>query len=108
MSYDTIAAWIDWLARLDVRSLLIVPNDEPKQVLSYEADASRRDCARSSNKAGFRLRVHEPMLRDVDLRELIGSSDHFFLYHRERSAEHANHGAINQLSSPHTTCRLEA
>jgi hypothetical protein len=85
MSYAAIAAWLDWLVRLDVRWLLVLPN-EPDKIYSYEADGSRRDCTELFQGAGFRLQVQEYTLPDPNLRELIGVLDQFFLFSREASA----------------------
>lgn len=73
--------WIALLARLEVPRLLIVPN-EPTELLSMEADGSRRDIAPSLATAGYVLRVLEPVIDDPAIRELLGLHDHFHLYER--------------------------
>jgi hypothetical protein len=76
MSYAAIAAWLEWLVRLDVRWLLVLPN-EPEKIYSYEADGTRRDCSALFAEAGFRLRVHEYTILDPNV------LDQFFLFSRE-------------------------
>jgi hypothetical protein len=80
MSYDAIDAWVQWLVKLQVPRLFLVPNTP--QLLSMEADGARRDFSYILDRAGFRRTVHEPTLRDPDLRELVGVSDEFWLFER--------------------------
>jgi len=81
MSYEAIGAWLDWLVRLDVRWLLVLPN-EPDKIYSYEADGTRRDSSALFAAAGFSLQVHEYTVLDHNTRELIGVADQFFLFSR--------------------------
>nr|AYC79425.1 putative sugar O-methyltransferase [uncultured bacterium] len=73
--------WIELLARLGVASLLVVPN-EPTELLSLEADGSRRDFLPVLERAGYRLDHREPVLDDPAVRELVDLSDHFHLFSR--------------------------
>lgn len=78
-----IAWWADLLDRLQVPSLLIVPN-EPDQLLSLEADGTRRDFQPLLEHAGYRLACREPVLADPAVSELLELDDHFHLFTRER------------------------
>lgn len=81
MSHAAVEGWLQWLAQLQVPWLLVVPNHD--EVRSKEADGSRRDCSEILERAGFRLAVTEPVLRDPDVRELFGVHDKFLLYRRD-------------------------
>jgi SAM-dependent methyltransferase len=76
-----VAWWIALLARLDVPRLLIVPN-EPTELLTLEADGSRRDFAPLLERAGYRLSAREPVIEDEAVRSLVRLEDHFHLFER--------------------------
>jgi SAM-dependent methyltransferase len=80
-THEAVAWWIDLLARLRVPELLIVPN-EPTELLSLEADGSRRDVAPLLDAAGYELCHREPVLDDPAVRDLVRVEDHFHLYRR--------------------------
>lgn len=80
MRYDAIEAWIQWLVRLRVPRLFIVPNQP--ELISFEPDGSHRDFSDILDRAGYRRIAHEPTLRDPDVRELVGQSDFFWLFER--------------------------
>jgi hypothetical protein len=78
-THDAVAWWLDLLRRLAVPRVLIIPN-EPTELLSLEADNSRRDFAPLLSEAGYELVKAEPVLDDPAVRELVGLEDHFHLY----------------------------
>lgn len=81
MNLAAISAWFDWLVQLDVKHLLIVPN-EADQLLSYEADGTRIPFGPVLSARGFRLKAQEPIYRDADVVSLIGVPDQFLLFER--------------------------
>jgi SAM-dependent methyltransferase len=80
MCCDAIEAWVQWLVRLQVPRLFLVPN--APELLSTEPDRSHRDFAPILERAGFRRVAHEPTLMDPDARELVGVHDWFWLFER--------------------------
>ncbi len=78
-THEAIAWWVDLLRRLEVPRLLLIPN-EPTELLSTEADGSRRDFAPLLAEAGYRLTTREPVFDDPAVRELVELHDHFHLY----------------------------
>jgi len=80
-TYDAIAWWTGQLERLQVPRLLVVPN-EPTELLSLEADGSRRDFLPLLQQAGYRLVHREPVVDDPAARELLDLHDHFHLFER--------------------------
>lgn len=62
-----------------VRWLLIVPN-EPTELLTMEADGSRRDFAPLLTRAGYELTAREATLDDPAVRSLVQVEDHFHLF----------------------------
>ena len=80
-THAAIAWWVALLARLEVPHLLVVPN-EPTELLSLEADGSRRDFLPILEDAGFRLVLREPVIDDEAVRELLDLHDHFHLFER--------------------------
>jgi hypothetical protein len=78
-TYDAVAWWIALLARLQVPNLLIVPN-EPAQLLTLEADGSRRDFRPLIEQAGYRLSRVEPVITDPAVSELVHLRDEFHLF----------------------------
>lgn len=81
MSGKAIAAWMRELVRLDVRSLLVIPNDGDG-LFSWEADGSRPPAEHHILDAGFTRVVVEPIFRDPNLPELLGVDDKYFFYAR--------------------------
>lgn len=80
MCYDAIEAWVQWLVRLQVPRLFLVPNTP--ELVSTEEDLSRREFGPVLDRAGFRRVAHEPTLGDPDVRELVGVRDWFWLFER--------------------------
>jgi SAM-dependent methyltransferase len=81
-TFQAIAWWLELVARLEIPQLLIIPN-EPGQLLSLEADGTRRDFGPLVEKAGYRLRLTEPVIADPAVRELLRLEDEFKLFTRE-------------------------
>ena len=79
--YDAVAWWVERLARLELPGVLIVPN-EPTDLLSLEADGTRRDYSPLLERAGYRLARREPVIEDAAVRELLELHDHFHLFER--------------------------
>jgi SAM-dependent methyltransferase len=79
----TIAWWVDRLVRLQVGTLLLVPNDADA-LLSLEADASRRDFSSVLEDAGYRVTRCEPVIGDPAIRELLRLHDRFWLFELSR------------------------
>lgn len=73
--------WIEQLQRLQIRSLLIIPN-APTELLTNEADGSHADYRPYLEQAGYRLRHSEPVFNDAGVRDVLGVNDHFFLFER--------------------------
>jgi hypothetical protein len=72
--------WLELLARLRVRDLLVVPND-PTELLTLEPDGSTRlDFGPSLERAGYRPVHREPVIDDPAVRELFGLRDRFHLF----------------------------
>jgi SAM-dependent methyltransferase len=71
--------WVDLLARLRVRRLLVIPN-EPNELLTLEPDGSRRDFRPLLEAVGYRAIGSEPVIADAAVRELLPLSDSFFLF----------------------------
>ena len=78
---DAIGWWLEWLGRLEVPNLLIVPN-EPDQLLSTEPDGRRLEFEPLLRAAGYRLAGREPVIRDSAVRGLLPLSDQFHLFQR--------------------------
>jgi SAM-dependent methyltransferase len=77
-----IAWWVEQLQRLRVPRLLVIPN-EPTELLSLEADGSRRDFRPLLEEAGYRSLLSRPVVEDPAVRELVPLEDHFHLFARE-------------------------
>ena len=80
-TYAAIEWWLAELERLQVPELLIIPN-EPEELLSLEADRSRRDFAPLLAQAGYELVLREPVIDDPAVAELVRLHDRFHLYRR--------------------------
>lgn len=83
MSHAAVSAWVQWLAEIGARYLMVIPN-EP-DMLSKEADGSRRTYRDAIEGAGYRLLVNEPTIRNPDVRRMFGVHDFMMLF--ERSGE---------------------
>ncbi len=81
MSYAVVEGWLRLLKELRVNHLFIVSDDE-QQLLSVEADKSRRDCLPLLEATGFRLKASEPVFSDASVRDLVGVRDYFLLFER--------------------------
>ncbi|MCW6004188.1 putative sugar O-methyltransferase [Micromonospora sp. CPCC 205371] len=81
MPIAVIEAWIELLARCDVPTLMIVPN-EGDQLLSLEDDYVRLDFGPVLERHGYVLAAREPTIADPDVRDLVGIGDWFMLYRR--------------------------
>jgi hypothetical protein len=82
-TYAAVEWWAELLRRLAVPWLLIVPN-EPDELLTLEADGTRRDFVPLLERAGYRLARSEPVVDDPAVAELIDLQDRFFLFERAR------------------------
>jgi len=80
-TYAAVAWWIELLSRLGVPNLLIVPN-EPEELLTLEADGTRRDFAPLLAAAGYRPAIREPVIDDLAVRDLLDLHDRFHLFER--------------------------
>lgn len=78
---EAVEWWIDLLVRLEIPHLLLVPN-EPEELLTLEADRSRRNFGESLTRAGYELEHREPVVDDPAVRELIPLNDCFYLFRR--------------------------
>ena len=83
MSLAAIEGWLAVLDRLRVPRLMVVPNDA-EAFLSMEGDGTRRDFAGALAAHGYVLAAAEPAIEDPDARELVGVTDHLFLFERPR------------------------
>jgi SAM-dependent methyltransferase len=80
-TYEAIEWWVDALRRLEVPRLLVIPN-EPTELLSLEADGSRRDFMPLLVAAGYKLDRREPVIDDPAVQDLLQLRDHFHLFSR--------------------------
>jgi SAM-dependent methyltransferase len=78
-TYAAVEWWVELLRRLEVPNLLVVPN-EPDELLTLEADGSRRDFRELIERAGYRLSRSEPVVEDAAVRELVRLDDRFYLF----------------------------
>jgi hypothetical protein len=81
-TYGAIEWWLARLTALDVPKLLVIPN-EPTELLSLEADGSRRDFAPLLDAAGYEMVKREPVIDDPAVADLLRLHDHFHLYERK-------------------------
>jgi SAM-dependent methyltransferase len=81
-TYQAIEWWMATIERLRIPYLLIVPN-EPRELLTLEADGSRRDFLPLVAAAGYRLSKREPVIADAAVRELLRLHDQFHLFVRD-------------------------
>ena len=81
MSGAAIDEWMRVLLRLDVPSLLVVPNDV-EGLMSVEHDGSRKPAEHIITGAGYELAAHEPIFGDPNLPELLGVGDQYYFYRR--------------------------
>ena len=80
---DAVRWWIELIARLRIPHLLIVPN-EPGQLLTLEADGSRRDFRPLLERAGYRSARVEPVVTDPAVSQLLRVRDEFHLFALQR------------------------
>ncbi|MBV8952356.1 MAG: putative sugar O-methyltransferase [Actinobacteria bacterium] len=80
-TYAAVSWWIEWLDKLQVPNLLVIPNDRD-ELLAFEPDGTRRSFAPLLGAAGFELVTDEPVIADEAVRELLGVTDHFLLFRR--------------------------
>jgi len=78
-TYAAIEWWLRKLKQLQVRYLMIVPNN-PTRFLSTEVDGSRRDFAPLLEGLGYKLVAQEPVFDDQEVREYMKVSDNMFLF----------------------------
>ena len=81
MSTRNIQGWLDWLVRLEVPWLFIVPNDAD-QLLTVEHQDTRGEFSTLLDAAGYELAAREPVYADPTMREFMNVTDHFFLFKR--------------------------
>ncbi len=81
-TYQAVEWWMETIERLEIPHLLIVPN-EPTELLTLEADGSRRDFLPLVEGAGYRLAKREPVIADPAVRELLRLHDQFHLFVRD-------------------------
>jgi SAM-dependent methyltransferase len=84
MSGAAIAEWLGLLVRLDVPSLVVVPNDE-EGLLSVEADGSKSPAEHHILRAGYQRVAEESVFLDPNLPALLGIGDRFLVYRRLRA-----------------------
>ncbi|WP_182481568.1 putative sugar O-methyltransferase [Nocardioides immobilis] len=80
-TYAAVEWWLQRLVDLEVRHLMIVPNN-PAAFLSLEVDHRRRDYAPLLDQLGFKLVAQEPVFDDPQVQALIGVRDNMFLFER--------------------------
>jgi hypothetical protein len=80
MCYAAIEGWINWLGKLQVPQLFLIPNHP--QLLSIEADGTQRDFSDVLARNGYRRVAHEPVIQDADVRGFIEQADYFWLFQR--------------------------
>lgn len=78
-TYAAIEWWLTRLTQLQVRHLMIVPND-PELFQSMEPDGSRRDYAPLLRDLGYALIACEPVFDDPAEQELINVRDNMYLF----------------------------
>ncbi|HWD73541.1 MAG TPA: putative sugar O-methyltransferase [Solirubrobacteraceae bacterium] len=78
-TYEAVRWWVELISRLRIPHLLIVPN-EPGQLLTLEADGSRRDFLPLIEQAGYRPTAVEPVIGDPAVRQLVRVTDEFHLF----------------------------
>lgn len=82
MCYEAIEGWIQWLARLKVPRLFIVPN-QPELLSTESRDGhTHRNFSDILDRAGYRRVAHEPTIADPDVRRLVGVHDFYWLFER--------------------------
>jgi SAM-dependent methyltransferase len=82
-TFRAVEWWMELVGRLEIPHLLVIPN-EPTELLTLEADGTRRDFLPLIEGAGYRLARREPVIDDPAVRELLRLHDHFHLFERER------------------------
>lgn len=82
-TYAAIEWWLNKVRELEVRYLMIVPN-EP-DFLSMEVSRERRKYRPLLDSLGYKLIAEEPSLDDPAARELIGADDRMYLFQLAKS-----------------------
>jgi FkbM family methyltransferase len=81
MPLAAIEWWVALLERLGVPALFVVPN-EPEELLSLEADGSRRDFGALIERTGYALEARDPMIGDAAIAAEAAMRDHHHLFVR--------------------------
>lgn len=79
MSYSAIEGWVSLISRLEVRNLLVIPN-EYDWFMSRETDGTRICCKDLVSRFGYKLTDSSPVIADADVREFTGFSEHLMLF----------------------------
>lgn len=79
---SSIEWWLELISMKHIEWLLIVPN-EPEELLSMEADGTRKNFMPVVENAGYELFHKQAVYHSKELRDLIGVRDHFFLFRRK-------------------------
>jgi SAM-dependent methyltransferase len=80
-TYAAVSWWLEWIERLRIPHLLIVPNDRD-ELLAFESDGTRRDFRPLVEGAGYELSACEPVFDDLAVQELLRVPDQFLLFRR--------------------------
>lgn len=83
-SLDAIRWWLDRIAEREIEWLLIVPN-MPAELLSTEADGSKRPFLDEVLRRGYELADERYLHENDELRPLIDQHGKFFLFRRTAS-----------------------
>jgi hypothetical protein len=81
-SHAAVRWWLEQIRSRDIEWLLIVPND-PTELLTSEADGTKKDFMPDVLDCGYELWDQRPTYVHPDLRQFIGVNDHFFLFRRK-------------------------
>jgi SAM-dependent methyltransferase len=80
-TYQAIEWWLRLLADLNIRRLMIVPNDGIP-FLSTEQDGTRRNFEPLLSSCGFRTIAREPKFRDSAIQMLLRTGQHMYMFER--------------------------
>lgn len=92
--------WLEQIRSRDIEWLLIVPND-PTELLTSEADGTKKDFMPDVLDCGYELWDRRPIYMNPDLREFISVNDHFFLFRRK--SQSGESGSTPVISDTETT-----
>jgi hypothetical protein len=81
MALETVDAWVSRVAALEIPWLFVVPNDAD-QLFTTESDRTNREFGPVLDAYGYEPMVVEPIVADPAIRDLIGITDHFFLFRK--------------------------